>query len=141
MEGDQYALADDLFRFGVAASRAVVQTMKDAAISLRNDLADNTPVRSGRAAASWNMNVNSPDPSFKQDGYMNPSGARRDGSVNVNDATLGDSIHVSNSIDYIESLNYGDSKHKGHGFVELAEAKLELDLPAIAKAAMVKVGL
>lgn len=139
--GDNITVADDLLRFAFRVERAVVQTMKDASESLRNDLADGTPVRTGRAAASWNMSVNSPDPSTQQDGYDNPTGARRDGGSNIGAATLGDAIHVSNSIDYIGSLNYGSPTRKALGFVELAGAKLELDLPAIARVAMVKVGV
>lgn len=119
--------------------RVVVQTMKDAALSLRANLARRTPIRTGRASASWNAAVNDPDPSYRQLGYENPEGAPKDGRINIDTAELGDSIHVSNSIPYIRELNDGSARMVPRSFVQLSEMRLENDMPMIAQHAKDKV--
>lgn len=133
-----FDLERDLQDFVRREERVVVQAMKGMATSLRNNLADKTPVLTGRASGSWNANLNTPNITYKPKNYENPTGARRDGEVNIEAARIGDEIHVSNSIEYIRVLNDGDFYGVPRSFVELAEMKLELDLSEILAEAQIK---
>jgi hypothetical protein len=85
---------------------------------LREAVAIRTPILTGRASASWNAAVGEANPAQKESPYNNPSGAPRDGIVQLDGFKLGDEIHVSNNRPYINSLNAGSSRKAPAGFVE-----------------------
>lgn len=87
---------------------------------VRRELAHKTPIRTGRAAASWNAALNTPNLHAKTSSYNNPDRAPYDGQINLKGARGVDIVYVTNNVPYIERLNSGSSKKVPAGFVEAA---------------------
>jgi len=121
----------DLKRFNAKVELVVSLVVKETAKSIRNQVAARTPINTGRASASWNVCVGTPNFRPKPASYNNPGGAALDGQVNLQGFTLGRTIHVANGVPYIGDLNAGSSLKAPAGFVEASVQTLPLQLPAI----------
>lgn len=84
----------------------------------REMIASRTPIDTGRASASWNASLNGANLRVQPPEYFNPGAPWQDGEVNVGQFLLGDSIHISNSLDYVKFLNAGTSRKAPRMFVE-----------------------
>jgi len=94
------------------------QILEEFGEEFRTSLAETTPVKSGRASGSWNASLNAPDLTVQPEGYENPGGAYLDGNSNLRGARDGDTVYITNAIDYIDELNSGSSRQAPAGFVE-----------------------
>jgi len=121
--------------FAVASVVGVMGTI------VRRKVAERTPILTGRAAASWNVNLNVPNLATKPTTYNNPSGAVNDGTVTVAGATIGDSAVVSNNVSYIRALNDGSSQKAPAGFVETTLAEIRTLFPTMVIVARKLAGL
>lgn len=97
---------------------ALAATAIEVALELRENLARATPVVTGRAAASWNVSIGSPDLEYKPRGYFNPIGCYNDGNINVDGYVPGARIYVTNAIPYIRRLNDGYSIQNVPGWID-----------------------
>jgi len=106
-----------------------VDRIKRFVIRFWEDVALRTPVDSGAAKDSWNVEVGAPNPEFKDHraGYSNPLGVPA-GTVRLGSFKLGDEIHVSNNVPYIRPLNDGHSRQAPAAFVEQVFAAIEAEI-------------
>lgn len=84
----------------------------------RREIALSTPIRTGRASASWNVSTNTPDLTQRDENYNDPEGAPYAGRVTLDNVGPEDAIIISNSVSYIDLLNSGSSTKAPAGFVE-----------------------
>jgi hypothetical protein len=93
------------------------------------EVALRTPVDTGAAKDSWNVEVGAANPDFKdrRAGYSNPLGVPG-GTVRLGSFKLGDEIHVSNNVPYIGALNAGHSRQAPAAFVEQTFAAVEAEI-------------
>lgn len=77
-----------------------------------------TPVKAGVARANWNVTVNATEETHSFD-KKDPGGglATNAGKMVISGAKLGDTIHLTNTVPYIERLEDGWSKQQGRGFM------------------------
>jgi len=120
--------------FSVDVRNILTAVNIEAAKTTRRRVAERTPKKTGRAAASWNLNVNVPNDEVAPENFNNPSGAVDAGKINVSGATLGSILYVSNNIHYIGRLNAGSSQQAPSGFVQATALEIELALPFIVAA-------
>jgi len=95
-----------------------------------NGIVLKTPVDTGRARASWVIGINRPldSPNFPEDREM--SAAEAQTIANRQLATLGrlkpyETVFISNSLPYIETLEDGSSKQAPSGMVAVTIAEIE----------------
>ena len=81
--------------------------LRDRSLQLADNLRQATPVDSGRARASWNVN---------QTGAAYDAGEDTVPPDLV--ATEPDTVYITNGTDYIDELNDGDSQQAGPRFIE-----------------------
>lgn len=128
-------------KFKRDVDRAAGLTMEEITKEVRSDIANRTPVLTGRAAASWNASRNTANITAKGEGYFNPTGAVADGVVDVEGARMGDVMYITNNVDYIEALNSGSSKKAPAGFVEAATLGIQIKMPEIIARVRAKMGM
>jgi len=121
----------DLKRFDRKMEKAIIIIHEEVTKDTRLRVAMKTPILTGRASASWNASVGSPNFTPKPEGYHNPNGAPFDGSVSLGGLRLGGTTHVSNGVHYIGNLNMGSSLKAPVGFVEATVVEFTTALPAI----------
>lgn len=133
MPGTPREFKADLSRFSIKVDLAIIGVIKETAKSVRLQVATRTPINTGRASASWNASVGTPNFSTKSRGYNSPGSAPTDGRVTLTGFLLGRTIHISNGISYIGKLNSGSSLKAPAGFVEASVATIPLQLPLIVR--------
>jgi hypothetical protein len=102
----------------------------DGALDLRQDLARGNPLLTGRSSASWNAASGAMNASHKGPDYDNPGEGRiQDGEIDLGDFKLGETIHVSNTVPYIQKLEGGSSMQKPKGWIKSTTAKHGVKLP------------
>lgn len=121
----------DLRRFDRKVKKVIIIIHEEITKDTRLRVAMKTPILTGRASASWNASVGSPNFTPKPEGYDNPGGAPFDGNVSLGGLRLGQSTHVSNGVHYIGNLNTGSSLKAPAGFVEATVVEFPAALPAI----------
>lgn len=117
--GDARQFAKQLREYGEQYEPVVEEVISEIAKELRTAIAMATPVDTGRAAASWNLNLFEPDESTQPEEYFDPSNSQQGGNVNIDGFQVGDDLVISNSLDYIADLNDGSSVQAPAGFVEV----------------------
>ena len=93
-------------------------------LRLFNRIIRRTPVDTGRAKSNWNFASGSIDETTteEKDKTGGPTIARAvAGSKSVK---LGDTVYISNSLDYIRALEYGRSKKSPQGMVRVTVAEI-----------------
>lgn len=121
----------DLKRFNRKVKEVIIIVHEEVTKDTRLRVAMKTPILTGRASASWNASVGTPNFTPKPEGYHNPGGAPFDGSVSLGGLRLGGTTHVSNGVGYIGSLNMGSSLKAPAGFVEATVVDFPAALPGI----------
>lgn len=111
-------------RVGVNTDRLV----KDVAIAALDTVVHATPHDTGQARANWQVAISTKRPAMQpQLGKLDYEGDRTvaEGTALIQSTQrrLGETIYISNALDYIQALNEGWSKQAPAGFVEKAVQK------------------
>jgi hypothetical protein len=103
---------------------------RKAALAIDQTVVLSTPVDTGRARSNWQVQLNSPNTTVRsayspgkklgKGDSSNASAAIAQGSLVIGQSKPGDSIYVSNNLDYIAKLNAGSSAQAPAQFVEEA---------------------
>ncbi len=131
----QFNLQLDAFAKKIGIAGTLIQ--KRVAFDLFGRIVKKTPVDTGRARASWNMDVNQPNRTVQPEGqasYPEP----RVGAINVKP---GDEIWISNNLPYIGELETGHSQQAPHGMMALSIVEIEQQLRALEQQAVKEAGL
>ncbi len=131
----QFSLQLDTFvsKVNIAANLAATSV----AYRLFRRLVQKTPVRTGRARASWTLAVRQADRRVAPPGrksYPPPK-------TPVIKPTLGEEVWLSNNLAYITALEDGHSKQAPHGMVRLAVLEEQQQLDAVVRASTRLAGL
>lgn len=92
------------------------------ALQVLEDVANGTPRDTGLAAASWMTSIDIPDET------VNDSVSRdslEEGAPVIEGAAIGETIIISNNLQYIEFLDGGSSTQAPNGFVAQALARAD----------------
>lgn len=115
------SLRGQALRVGVNTDKLV----KDVAAAVLDKVVHTTPHDTGQARANWQVEVSTNRPANTQllghtdydgDATVTEGKSKIYGTPRV----LGQTIYISNSLDYIKALNEGWSKQAPAGFVQLA---------------------
>lgn len=98
--------------------RTASQRVKRAAILIDQTLVAATPVDTGRARSNWIVTLGVPSAASRLP--MSPTEALREGESVINGWRPGQSIFITNNLNYISKLNAGSSAQAPAGFVERA---------------------
>lgn len=125
------AFRDDVRRFDRLVDARLRRLVIGVGAELTRELGRATPFDTGRAAASWTAAVNGPDTRTQPPEFV--AGSREAAvqfqRIDLSGFVLGDSIHISNSVEYIPFLNAGSSRQAPSNFVELT---FQATVPRIA---------
>jgi len=106
----------DLDRFERGVRRGTEALAIDFGKTIRQKVAEQNKFKTGRSAASWNLNVSRILRQIADDGQRSSiAGASEEGAVNVGGFSLGKTLRVSNVIHYIQLVN---TQYKP-GFIQL----------------------
>ena len=115
MATQTFSLALDRFAKKVGnRGRTVLQKIS---LEIDRGLVLTTRVRTGRARGGWNVginNVNLAEPQEDKTGQLTLS----ENKGNIKLARLGDTVYLSNNVEYIKHLNDGTNKMTGDFMVE-----------------------
>ena len=104
----------------------VAQNIIKVIIAIFTDLVMATPVDTGRARASWRIGIGAPDLSYEPEGSY-AAGAPKGQISKLKGMKLEDltrtPIFITNSVPYINPLEYGHSKQAPHGMMRITAAK------------------
>lgn len=131
----------DIERINKKLDNVLTDFYRETGLSIRNRVAWKTPIKTGRAAASWNASVGEPDLETKPVDYLNPAGAPMDGKKDLTGYQLGENIYISNGVPYIQALNHGTSQQAPAGFVEATVMETGLALLDIVREVRQKNGI
>lgn len=107
----------------------VTKKVNELALAVQRELVTHTPVDTGKAISNWTLTLGSPNDSpfapyapgqkgsTKQ---LNIGAAYRQAMYAISDRRPGQSIWISNPLDYIALLNRGHSRQAPSGFVQSA---------------------
>lgn len=101
---------------GERLRKEVATAMKALALEIDKELRRNTPVDTGHARRNWVPSVVQPFAGVAADNTAHAIGV----SEVLAYVLSTDPLWVANNVPYIRALNYGHSKQKPAGFVELA---------------------
>lgn len=103
---------------------------RKAALAIDQTVVLATPVDTGRARSNWVVQLNTPNTTIREPyspgtklglaDSANASAAINQGSSVISQAKPGDSIYISNNLDYINKLNDGSSRQAPEQFVQKA---------------------
>jgi len=100
----------------IGADRAVQQ----AAVIIDQALVLATPVDTGRARANWQVGIDKPITEPIDETDVSGQTTLDKNNVIIRGRKSGQSIHITNNVDYIEQLNQGSSSQAPANFVGLA---------------------
>lgn len=123
--------ANRMSRISVEVEGGVEQAMKDCAVAVTRTVIEATPVDTGRARSNWTAEL---DQAFEKLFPAHVPGVKGSTATANADIAIGKaeavieqfdieknrSIHISNSLPYIGTLNDGHSKQAPTDFVKLA---------------------
>lgn len=99
----------------------IVRLQKGVAMTVVEDVALETPVLTGQAAANWKTQIGAPDQSYDMGPNANAGQQSVDNAkVNLSGLAMGQTVYITNNVPYIVSLNSGYSAKAPAGFVEMA---------------------
>jgi hypothetical protein len=117
----------DLTQIGQQFEKGITDSVKAIADSVLTELVVRTPIDVGTAKSNWVVGINDygdgPIPAYAPGTggstfQQNVNDAIEAGSREIANATLNDTINITNNLDYIEKLNNGSSTQAPAGFVE-----------------------
>jgi hypothetical protein len=127
-------------RVGISTDKLV----KEVAVAVLDRVVHATPHDTGQARANWQANIAASAPNVPQllgklDYEGDATVAEGTAKIQYSSRTPGQSIYISNSLDYIEALNNGHSQQQpAAGFVELA---VQVGAKVASEAAALKRGI
>lgn len=128
----RYNGKDAVKRFAARLPVRAEQAKRLIGFAIWNGVTVRTPVDTGRARASWNMNVGSPDLSVAPE--PPPGGSVQARGVPVVGAIPdGQPLIISNNLPYIVPLNNGHSAQAPTGFVQATVREVLGQVDAIAR--------
>lgn len=97
--------------------------------ALIEGLVRKTPVRSGKARANWQVTLGAPAAGVVE--KVDPTGEATIAAGNsvLREMRLGDTMHFTNNLDYIQKLEEGSSDQAPAGMVAVTLAEVELLIP------------
>jgi hypothetical protein len=112
--------AVNITKLSVALGTNLNVVKRRAAVAIHQTVTVATPVKTGRAKNNWNAELNKPNRVKSLTGSFDKSGAVSIGEAKlvIKSSNEGDSIWISNNLDYIINLNNGSSKKAPAGFVQ-----------------------
>jgi hypothetical protein len=120
-----------LERFKDRPPAEALRIFRETAKFVHRRVVDLTPVDTGRLRASWNMSVNSTNMKTAPLGRRSAADARswalRSQSM-ADQAKLGDSIIISNSVEYADYVENGTASMSGYFMLRQAVADLQARL-------------
>lgn len=127
-------------KFAKKLNLAVVTLQRMVALKVFTKLVQGNPVDTGRARASWTVNVNRPNRAVKP---PKPSGtvAYPEPPFPEVQVKLGETIWISNSLPYIFSLEQGHSGQAPNGWIRVSVEEVRQELRGLERAAAKATGL
>ena len=124
----------DLDAFSKQLGVGLDTTVRKVAIDIHDGVVLKTPVDTGRARASWNIQAGSPDTSTAPERDRSTA-LSAIGEAQAKQSGLGPgdglgAIYVTNSLPYIEALEFGHSKQAPNGMVRLTLGEVEARIKA-----------
>ena len=105
------------------------QVVRKVTLDLMNEISANNPVRTGRSRANWNISQGAPDTSVVEKTFGKsrnesdgPSAAflKQKSEAAVEKIKAGQTVFITNNVEYLADLNNGTPEREGQHFVELA---------------------
>ena len=124
----------DLDAFSKQLGIGLDTTVRKVAIDIHDGVILKTPVDTGRARVSWNIQAGSPDtsvaPERDQSGGLSAIGEAQSKQAGIGPGDGLGAIYVTNSLPYIEALEFGHSKQAPSGMVRLTLGEVEARIKA-----------
>ena len=128
----------DLQAFSDAVGVTVANATRKIALELHNSIVEKTPVDTGRARASWMIQLDSPSEAVPPPGeYGRDNGRTREQQRVLKQLKDEDPYHeiwISSNLEYIEFLENGSSKQAPVGMVAVSLAEQEAAVQFIIEA-------
>lgn len=101
--------------------KVTVETLQKVVLAADSTVVLATPVDTGRARGNWLPSIGTPREETLRDKF-DPSGqnAIAEATALVSSVKAGDTVYISNNLEYIQALNEGHSQQAPAGFVEKA---------------------
>lgn len=112
-----------LDEFADSLGLEVVTVQKKLAFDIFGDVVAGTPVLTGRAMNNWNVSVGSPDHDTTEEGGSASAIASLKQSAALRELAAlapGQTVWLSNSLDYIIPLSEGSSQQAPNGWIDRA---------------------
>tara|TARA_R110000803_G_scaffold209965_3_gene280590 strand:- start:18416 stop:18901 length:486 start_codon:yes stop_codon:yes gene_type:complete len=152
--GNVRAFKADLRGFAKKLNVNLETAVQRLALDAFNRLTKRTPVKTGRARASWTIAIGSPSEAVPPAGkYAKKTGGKQSLTSGFTGADLGSGaaaasdaggdisaaadidgkkqVFITSALDYMKDLDNGTSKQAPVGFVEIAMAELEAEIEII----------
>jgi hypothetical protein len=133
----------DLNRFAESIDAKVQDAIRRIVIELFNRFTFENPVDTGYSQSNWRISINEPDTTVSNP----PTSQERDANkgkkgwinnalgadlseivglttIGIGRVESGDSVYVTNSVDYVRYLNEGTSKQAPSGWIQIAIAQV-----------------
>lgn len=116
-------------RYGVRVERNASALVRKCALAVDTTVVLATPVDEGRARANWQVSIGQPADNVRapyaagsrgSTGAENAQAAIEQGKQVIDRHKPGDTVYITNNLDYIGKLNDGHSAQAPAGFVEKA---------------------
>ena len=125
----------DLDAFSKQLGVGLDTTVRKVAIDIHDGVILKTPRDTGRAAVSWNIQAGTPDNSVEPPRSDNSGAANATGEAQAKQSRIvpGDgmgAIYITNSLPYIERLEFGYSKQSPQGMVRVTLSEVEAEIRA-----------
>lgn len=121
----------DLNKFSKMMDISVSKVRRKVSLDLLKAITNMTPVKTGRAALSWNLSEGSPNTVVAPPGGGGGAAARavaqQRGALALTDNPFATS-YIVNSLPYIMALEFGHSKQAPMGMVRISLANIEAGL-------------
>jgi len=119
--------AEDFKDFKLEVKTNSLQVTKKILIDLARAIIRSTPVDTGRAKGNWQYSAGSQIQEISLDDKSgNVATAKiieQVALISEGDLERGESFYIGNNLDYIEGLEYGDSKQSPQGMLRINVAK------------------
>ena len=120
---------DDIAAWVKKAKEEPHKVMTAAYLQLASAIIVRTPVKTGRARANWNAEINSPDISTTQQTDKRGTKAKREAARVATKAKPGDTLYLTNNLPYIRGLEYNRRSNQApRGMVRVTAAEWEAAL-------------
>lgn len=113
----------DIQKYSDVLTKRITNVKRDYAYTLWNNLYQETPKRTGAAAASWNVSLDTPNYSFDPNKTSN--------SFSLTITNIDSKVFLATGCPYMNRLNYGWSEQAPANFIERCITISNQELPQI----------